>query len=264
MSKTYSIEKYSEAAFGVFGDTEQIRNILEALGGKENANLRGKDNTSRRHGWIFPNGMMSTVTEACASGVIPPKYKPKTLTSYTPVTSNPLFQQALRQQPFVSDAAPVNQPPPASSSNANPTNDALQAEVKELKKQVHGLLKQMDALQCDVSALTKIVTKNASPSSVLSKGHDKKHQEEKDSHESEDDEQDVDYGDCDPDDVAFYTATQSVQSSRPVTAPSTKTAKAETADKKPRTRAPPKSAASTRAQPASETGGSLLKRKPNM
>lgn len=44
-----ALEQYTEKAIALFGDTEPLKDKIKAIGGKYNANLRG------RPGWIFMN-----------------------------------------------------------------------------------------------------------------------------------------------------------------------------------------------------------------
>ena len=59
---SYTIQSYSEKAIAVFGDTTGITDILESVGGKYNAKLKGGA------GWIFPKGKESVLKSALANG----------------------------------------------------------------------------------------------------------------------------------------------------------------------------------------------------
>jgi len=261
MSKTYAIEKYSEAAFAVFGDTEPIRHILEALNGKENPNLKNRDNPSlRRHGWIFPNGMMQTVSEACATGIIPPKYtsanKGKTVKT---ASSSSTLKSIVEKPPVIDPSPPTATALHTSTSqcDVSSSNEELRVQVSDLKKQVNQLLKQMDALQCDVASLAKLVTgKPTIASSSITAAKCIPVQPEED---EEDDcaADEVDYGDCDAEDIAFFEQKQAAKKATvkaPIISKTTAVAsKTSTA-----------SVTSTKARPSTAPGGSLLKRQPKV
>lgn len=64
MSDSITLEQYSEKSIAVFGNTSDHKDSLMTLGGKYNANLRG------RPGWIFTNSARPRVEEFIKNGTV--------------------------------------------------------------------------------------------------------------------------------------------------------------------------------------------------
>jgi hypothetical protein len=172
---SYTIEPYKDRCIGVFGDTKDMKDYLTNLGGKFNPMLYGPDN-SRRPGWIFIKSKKDEVIKRLADAfpnhknvseeeskqpsnrmVNPFSPPPVALTNPTKPKSNTSTEAKV--EPKIESKPESSQEVKSQEVKADVKPD-VKGYVKQesfdvLDKLVKNLLRRIDALEAEVSALRK-------------------------------------------------------------------------------------------------------------